>query len=420
MKSLEEKSNKTHNILLVLILSTLMFREFNTILIIVFVLFNIIFYKHLNYSKKTLFFISLIALPFLLDLIFFWNNDSFLAGIKTTEKRVSLLLLPLIIVGYYKKINFVSLLKKVTTITSLILVVLFVRYIIIHNDAFVKYLKGIDLWQLGYSFCNSFNNHAPAFNMQISFIALSSFYLFVKLKNKFYGFLFLFLFLAVLYINTRIAIVNTILCSFFILIFELFNKKGNRKLLVKSVLLLSSMLFVLVFLFATIFPRLVKKFTSGSFSNMDKIGKIDELERPETKHGTLVMRLSIWKATLELAGKKLWVGYGASDAKRELVNYFEYTNQKHLAKRKFPVHNQYLDFLLKFGVLGLISVLIYIGFIGYLGLKLDNSLVISFFFIFLISNLTDDFLIRYDGIVFSSLWVSVFANQFKYKTVGNE
>ncbi|KJD36765.1 hypothetical protein PW52_03770 [Tamlana sedimentorum] len=417
MKNLEEKSNKAYSVFLVLILSTLMFREFNTILILFFAFFNILFRKHFNITKKTLVFTLLIALPFLLDLFFFWNNDSFLAAIKTTEKRVTLLLFPLMVVGYYKKIDFISLLKKVTTLTSIILVVLFIRYVIVYNETFSKYLKGIDLWELGYSFCNSFGNHAPAFNMQISFIALSSFYLFFKLKKKIFGFIFLFLFVAVLYINTRIAIVNTILCSVFILVYELINKSRNRKLLVRSVLILSSVIFILVFLFVTIFPRLVKKFTTDSFSNMDKIGKIDELERPETKHGSLVLRLSIWKGSLELAREKIWFGYGASDGKRELINYFEKTNQKHLAKWKFPVHNQYLDFLLKFGIFGLVSVFIYIGFIGYLGFKLENSLVISFFIVFFISNLTDDFLIRYDGIVFSSLWISIFANQFKYKVI---
>jgi hypothetical protein len=72
--------------------------------------------------------------------------------------------------------------------------------------------------------------------------------------------------------------------------------------------------------------------------------------------------------------------------------------------------------LLKYGVLGAIGAIVYVGFIGFIGLKLKNSLVISFFILFFISNLTDDFLIRFDGIVFSGFWISVFtAFYFKNK-----
>jgi hypothetical protein len=55
-------------------------------------------------------------------------------------------------------------------------------------------------------------------------------------------------------------------------------------------------------------------------------------------------------------------------------------------------------------------VFIYIFTIGYLGYDLKNAVVISFFFLFLTSNLTDDFLLRFDGIAFSGFWFSVFGS----------
>ena len=85
------------------------------------------------------------------------------------------------------------------------------------------------------------------------------------------------------------------------------------------------------------------------------------------------------------------------------------TNQKFLFRHQLPVHNQYLDSLLKFGFLGTISVLLYIFSIGYLGYCNKNGIIIAFFLLFFISNLTDDFLIRFDGITFSGFWASLFA-----------
>jgi len=81
-----------------------------------------------------------------------------------------------------------------------------------------------------------------------------------------------------------------------------------------------------------------------------------------------------------------------------------------LAKYEFPTHNQFLDFLIKFGILGPLIVLLYIFTIGYLGFSLKNAVVVSFFFLFFTSNLTDDFLLRFDGIAFSGLWMAIFGS----------
>lgn len=413
----EKKQNNIFIILICLIASTIIFREFSTGLIILFALFNVFFFKKTHFKKRDIVFILIIASPFLLDILFFWNNDSFFLGLKSAEKRFSLILFPIILVGHYKKINLKMLLKCYVLITTILLTILFCRYIILNTNDFLKYANGIDLWEIGYHFANSFGTHAPALNMHVSFAALAALYMLLKDSKHYYFLLYLILFFFVLYINTRIAIVNCIVCSLLILVLEFFKKKKQLKEIFKGILVLGVALFICLSLFTLAFPRVIEKFTTDSFSNMDKIGRIDELEKPETKHGSLVMRLSIWKASLELAKENLWIGYGASDSKRELVNYFEKTNQKHLAKWKFPVHNQYIDFLLKFGIFGSIVVIVFVLFIGYLGLKLESSIIICFFIIFFVSNLTDDFLIRYDGIIFSGFWASIFANQLKFKLI---
>ena len=91
-----------------------------------------------------------------------------------------------------------------------------------------------------------------------------------------------------------------------------------------------------------------------------------------------------------------------------MIFLFKRTNQKFLAKHEFPVHNQLLDSLLKFGILGFISSLLYLLQIGYLGIKSNQTLIIFFFILFFTSNQTDDFLIRFDGIVYSSFWSCIF------------
>src|SRR5690606_29006635 len=103
-------------------------------------------------------------------------------------------------------------------------------------------------------------------------------------------------------------------------------------------------------------PYMKEKYGKATFAYMDKVGRLDEIENPETKvFNAFVTRVSIWKSAWELGRKNPFIGYGSSDGKRELVSYFKQTNQKFLAKYEFPVHNQPLDYFLKYGIFGLLS-----------------------------------------------------------------
>jgi O-antigen ligase len=182
------------------------------------------------------------------------------------------------------------------------------------------------------------------------------------------------------------------------------------------VVILAMLLIVAVFVKNNQFME--EKYNRLIFDKLEMVGKLDQIERPEVEiYSSLVTRLTIWKTTIDLTKVHLFFGVGSSDSKNELFKYYKQTNQLFLTKYQLPVHNQYLDFLLKFGILGLLGALLYIGYIGYIGFKLKNSIVISFFMLFFIANLTDDYLIRFDGIVFSGFWMSVFtAFYFRIKT----
>ncbi len=205
------------------------------------------------------------------------------------------------------------------------------------------------------------------------------------------------------------ALFNTLVGFLIVIAFQLSNVISYKKIrhaLFVAFFLTSSLLYL--FIKNNTFMK--EKYTTEMFSYIDKIGKLDEIDHPEIAvYSSLVTRLTIWKTTWELAVKNLPFGVGSSDGKPELIKYYKETNQQFLAKYEFPVHNQYLNFLLRFGILGVLVVFLYILNIAYLGFKLKSPIVLSFFFLFLMSNITDDYLIRFDGIVFSGLWISIFA-----------
>jgi O-antigen ligase len=416
MKISEKTFNQVFNLLLFLIAITLIFRKLCTVFLIVFVVFNLLFLKKIKISKNQLPIMLLIAAPFLMEMLFFGNNDSYALGLKSLEKSLSLLFFPIFIIGNYQRIQFLKILKAYCIGTTLIMAFFFVRFIVLYPEDFFKYLNGIDLWEMGYVFADSIGIHAPALNMHLAFVAFSNLYFLLETSKTNYtkwyklGHLMLFIssFFFVLYVNTRMALLGTLFGFMAVGYFQI-SKRYSSKIIFKRVIIMLFLIGSVLFIQKN--PFMKEKYSTQIFSNLDKVGKLDEIDHPEIAvYSSFVTRLSIWKSAWESSLKNLPFGVGASDGKKELVTYFKETNQIFLAKYEFPTHNQFLDYLLKFGILGPIVALFYIGFIAYLGIKTKNAVIISFFFLFFTSNLTDDFLLRFDGIVFSGLWISIFAS----------
>jgi O-antigen ligase len=418
MKISEKNYDTIVSTLLLLIASTVIFRSICTVLIGLLVLFTLVFNKKLTLSRQACLLIVLISSPFLLEIIFFWNNDSYVSGIKSLEKSTSLLLLPVVILGNYKRLHFLKLLRVYATVTTTIIAMFLIRFVFAYPALISKYSNGIDLWEMGYRFADSVGTHAPALNMHLAFVTLIHFYFIFHFiqnnKKRFLQFftilLFILSFFLVLLINTRIALLNVLIGILIIFFFEI-SKKYALKKLVKLLALSLFMLVTTLFFFIQNNPYMKEKYSTVTFAHMDKVGKLDEIKNPEIYvFNAAVTRLSIWKTTWELAVQNLPFGTGASDGKPILFKYYKQTNQQFLAKYEFPVHNQFLDFFLKFGFLGPIVVFGFIFGITCIGFDLKHSIIIAFAFLFFISNCTDDFLLRFDGIVFSGFWFSVFGS----------
>lgn len=421
----EKNFNKIFHVFLCLIGVAMIFRKPCSVLIILFAAFNLIFVKKLKFTKTALILIACIASPVLLELLLFWNNDSFAKGLKAIEKSTSLLIFPLFIVGNYHRVNFQKLVQTYVIATTLIMLFFFIRFNIIDAELMNKYLNGIHLWEMGYQFANSIGIHAPALNMHLAFVSVCALYfVFDSFKNhqkilfKIASVIvFLLSFFFVLFVNTRMALMNVLAGYVIVLFFEI-SSKFNTKKIVFTAITVVVVVMGIIFFFVQKDPYMKEKYSTTTFAYMDKVGKLDEIDHPEIKvFNSLVTRVSIWKSAWELSLKNLPFGVGASDGKPELNKYYKATNQQFLAKYEFPTHNQFLDFLVKFGILGPFVVLLYVFTMGYLGYDLKNAMIFSFFLIFFTSNLTDDFLLRFDGIAFSGFWFSIFGSYWLQKNV---
>ena len=98
-------------ILLGFIGATIIFREFSAYMLAFLTIITLAFFKKLFFKKKLFIEWVFISLPLLLQILFFWNNESYYEGIKELEKYTAYFVLPLIILFQKNKININTILK---------------------------------------------------------------------------------------------------------------------------------------------------------------------------------------------------------------------------------------------------------------------------------------------------------------------
>lgn len=266
---------------------------------------------------------------------------------------------------------------------------------------------------MGYAFSNFLGTHAPRFNMHVSFLCFVNLYLVTKIilrKNE-NSYLFFRLFCLVsslfimLIINTRLAISIFTLGS---ISYFAYVSLVSR-LAAKKILFISTILGIISIAFLLIFPYTLKKFKDKTFNQLDMIGKLDEIEQPEEKiFGSLVTRLTAWSVVLNMSAKKPFTGYGYTNCYPLLLQEYKDSNQQFLFKYNYRIHNQFLDFLLKFGFSGMILLMVFFANKFYVALKTRSAVFLYFCLLFLAANLFEDFFRTYDGIAFGAFWTSVF------------
>lgn len=125
-------------------------------------------------------------------------------------------------------------------------------------------------------------------------------------------------------------------------------------------------------------------------------------------------RYGIWYCSSQIIKDHLWLGVGADQAQNSLNNCYQsftYQSYEDFSKVTYNSHNQYVDWIMKFGILfgGLLSISLFFF--------LPKSTAIYQLFVLTIvcSFLTENILDRQIGVVFYSLFQAVLL-MFKKKT----
>jgi O-antigen ligase len=250
----------------------------------------------------------------------------------------------------------------------------------------------------------NFNTHiAPSYaSLYFSFAILLVFLQLDKIAVNHRSFILIltgFLFLQLILLSAKMPMIA--LALVFILLLARknisFAKKNKKRIIIIGSL--GMVLIVLLFLFT----RWNELFTGINYQN---------IAQTENSVG---IRKGITQCALELSGEHFLWGVGPQNVQNEL-NYCYYQFEGNdFDRHTFNTHNQYLDYLIGSGILGLLVLLLVIGRPIYKAIKGNEPILLSLMVLIGLCMLTENMLSRQAGIVFYAFFQAVLINRLEDK-----
>lgn len=118
------------------------------------------------------------------------------------------------------------------------------------------------------------------------------------------------------------------------------------------------------------------------------------------------LRLGIWKCGLETTIDNLIIGVGAGNTRGALEACYEDYNQVEFFDGEYNTHNQFLHFGLSSGILGVVTLILFFGFLVRSGILSKNRQLIIFTFYFMLICLTENYFSRQFGMMFFAFFAA--------------
>lgn len=351
-----------------------------------------------KFTKNDIFNIALLSIVFFSYLITFCFVEDKKTATKLIEKGLPFLVFPLFITlnKNILKSKILEQLLNVFVVSNFILAVY--AWIRVFQEGFLELLKNNNFYNPIFRniFYDETNIHLPYLGLLFAF---SIFILVVKLtqnqttkKYILYCLVLIILLISIMLFAARMALFSLLIsiCIFILL-------KWNSSFYKKTILI--GALFSCGLLITRVEP--FKSRINDIYSSEYILPH--EGQTPEEVN----IRYGIYHCVKQITDKHWLTGVGATNVQKELNNcYSQYTykgedDYKHI---DYNSHNQYFDILLKYGIFGLVLFIISILW----GIRSNNYYYLGFIILFTLSLITENMLSRQVGIVFFTLFNSIF------------
>tara|TARA_B100002051_G_C16500328_1_gene517519 strand:- start:281 stop:793 length:513 start_codon:yes stop_codon:yes gene_type:complete len=146
---------------------------------------------------------------------------------------------------------------------------------------------------------------------------------------------------------------------------------------------------------------------SNTFKN--RIDDLFTLSTTEKNHeSSTAARSTIWAICLDKIIEQPLLGYGTGNEKNILVEEYKKRELKYLLEKELNAHNQFIQTTLALGLIGGLCLLLMIVVPIYYSIKTKHIFYLSFLLLITINFLTESMLERQVGIIFYTVFNSLF------------
>ena len=367
--------------------------SFNTQCLIGMALYSLLIKDNLRtkilYFKKQKFNIPIIGIPFLLALCgLIYSNDKE-NGLKIVVNLLPFVLIPFSLLLIRLKPTILDYCLKVLTFSTVfycILVMGYVSYLYINQLGDYFYYENYGLF---------FGKHTT---YSALFIALSISYLLYELRYKkdkvkyfVYPLLVGFLCLQIYFLSVRIAMISIFINTIFL---TLTLKNKIKYFVVVGLTLLSYLVFNL--------PNFKKRF----LPSMTEAGEMNGLS----------FREEHWLSVVEtIKNNNIFFGNGTGSDRTFLIEQYQIRKLTSAYLEEYNAHNQFLEIMLDYGIIGLISFLFLLIYLYYYQIKKRKIVSLLMLNIFIIFFITESLLVRQSGIMIFALILTLITYETFYK-----
>lgn len=381
--------NKVQNFLLsISIIGLLLPINISSFLLIVFVVFSIFKQVFDPKTTKSFNFIALLFSGFYLFYVlslFYSNNLNIV--FRLLERNVSWFILPLIFsLGIHStKEERFKILFPFAIATQLF--ALFYLVIALFNFSQTGSTKNFYYTEL----TSVLDFHPVYFSLYLLFSLSIFVYCYFKKQKKISLYLLIGLFLFDILMLILLSSKNILFVSILIFLITLIKNFNKQKWLL--------VLFGLSIIFLLRFTPTKERIQESLFSKWELLSKDEFLYNDPFTGATL--RLITWKfVLLEMKSNNYLIGTGSGDSQELIDNVYRKHKMDDAGYLGLNMHNQFLEFFVSFGLIGLLYFIIILFVCFQKAIKQNDYLYLIFLFSFSFMSLTESNLQAHRGIVF--------------------
>lgn len=344
---------------------------------------SLTFYKKSKINLKWLLINSSLFIVYLVSVVY---STDFPESLKRLETALSILILPItfyILLAEFKLKNSLKLIFIKFFIISTTLFSLISFCFIFLNYSSVNYIWSTDRYRFIVMNIPLIGQHPIYASIFLSITIIFFIYLIKnKLIKNFKGKLLLFVLALVNILLLSFLASKGVIISLFVVLFFYFVFGKIKRVYKYLLITIISLSFVMLFVFNRRMGELISVQTYEKFNPYLSTG----------------IRLGIYDCSLEIIKKNWILGYGIGDAQRALN--LCYANKSNiLLMNRFNSHNQYLDVIIKTGVIGFLIFLFFLVKNLNFAFKSKNELLLLLIIFYSINFLTENLLSRQSGVI---------------------